>query len=708
MPSSSSDMSLTAPGIQVPKKPANNGPPPLAWRGRSSVYSRNVFVSPIPEESVESTPIRHVSMATNSMAFSTRGSEMAESDILGAFHDSYMSASDDDDDDDHDGDNNSKEEWRSVESSIPYPESLVRQASLGKRGKPSLRMISGKPSNELMSISPSENPRSPPKSPSDVAAAVGGSYLDTHHSDKSNESNIGKKTSNPSHPRESSLDSGSVDFDNAPIILDESSMSPIESSGDPSDGLRNYATRNPGFGAKVPENRRPPWLNMDAVKGAEARGSLTSLPDLIRRATQLASNLDRGKTASRLGLWEFMNPSGESKAHPSNPDGRRGSGSLSDMLASFPPPRNDTPDQRQTLWPFSPNEKLGGGRRDWKPLQTPTPTQTPTPNKRNRRCCGMRLWVFLLLCTVVLILVVAAIVIPIVLIVIPRNKSHSASVVATNSCPTTLPCSNGGVSVLSNNVCTCVCIDGFYGRQCGQSGDSNCTTQAAVDAVLKSNSVTVGSALPAVFNESSSIFNISLNETEILGLFSTNDVSCTDQNALVSFASNGSTEANANNIRVNANQTAKPLSVATPGPKANVVAQRDAASLVTSDGILFQPTSSSNPTSTTSRTSHTSSANPTCTSVPVKVIEFSRVAVLYILGQTRSMTDAFDAQTDIAIFLNENWSENVGTSTPMDMNMTSMTLPVSFALNFVNFTITSDNGTVVGGGTNKTTSSSKH
>jgi hypothetical protein len=40
---------------------------------------------------------------------------------------------------------------------------------------------------------------------------------------------------------------------------------------------------------------------MDAVRDAEARGSLTSLPDLIRRATRLAAMMDRGKRpASRL------------------------------------------------------------------------------------------------------------------------------------------------------------------------------------------------------------------------------------------------------------------------------------------------------------------------------------------------------------------------------------------------------------------------
>jgi hypothetical protein len=56
----------------------------------------------------------------------------------------------------------------------------------------------------------------------------------------------------------------------------------------------------PGF-TRLSAIRRPPRLDIDAVRDAEARGSLTSLPDLIRRATKLAAMMDRGKRpASRL------------------------------------------------------------------------------------------------------------------------------------------------------------------------------------------------------------------------------------------------------------------------------------------------------------------------------------------------------------------------------------------------------------------------
>jgi hypothetical protein len=47
--------------------------------------------------------------------------------------------------------------------------------------------------------------------------------------------------------------------------------------------------------------RRPPKLDIDAVRAAEARGSMTSLPDLIKRATRLAAMIEKGKRpASRF------------------------------------------------------------------------------------------------------------------------------------------------------------------------------------------------------------------------------------------------------------------------------------------------------------------------------------------------------------------------------------------------------------------------
>lgn len=78
------------------------------------------------------------------------------------------------------------------------------------------------------------------------------------------------------------------------------------SSGSPS----NFRT---GQGSSANRNRnsttnRGLRIDMDAVREAESRGSLTSLPDLIRRATQLAAMIDKGRrpTSRMDNLTDFL------------------------------------------------------------------------------------------------------------------------------------------------------------------------------------------------------------------------------------------------------------------------------------------------------------------------------------------------------------------------------------------------------------------
>lgn len=64
--------------------------------------------------------------------------------------------------------------------------------------------------------------------------------------------------------------------------------------------LPSNAPRESGF-SRLSAIRRPPRLNIDAVREAEARGSLTSLPDLIKRATRLAAMMNRGERPGSRG-----------------------------------------------------------------------------------------------------------------------------------------------------------------------------------------------------------------------------------------------------------------------------------------------------------------------------------------------------------------------------------------------------------------------
>jgi hypothetical protein len=71
--------------------------------------------------------------------------------------------------------------------------------------------------------------------------------------------------------------------------------------------------------------RRPPKLDIEAVRRAEERGSITSLPDLIRRATRLATMIDSGKRpASRFdNLNDFFDDKGQTRGGDKENSGKK-------------------------------------------------------------------------------------------------------------------------------------------------------------------------------------------------------------------------------------------------------------------------------------------------------------------------------------------------------------------------------------------------
>ena len=155
----------------------------------------------------------------------------------------------------------------------------------------------------------------------------------------------------------------------------------------------------------LPEaRRRPPKLDIDAVRDAEARGSLTSLPDLIRRATKLATNLDRGRTASRLGMNFFDGLDPAERALAVENANRRQS-SVSDMLSAFPAPG--------TPGPFDRFSKL---QHSQLPSESDAGEVALQPKKR--KCCGMPVWLFVVLMLILFLLIVAAVLVPVVLLII--------------------------------------------------------------------------------------------------------------------------------------------------------------------------------------------------------------------------------------------------------------------------------------------------
>ena len=185
--------------------------------------------------------------------------------------------------------------------------------------------------------------------------------------------------------------------------------------------LLGLGINKPGMSSKVPLTRRPPKLDIDVVRNMEARGSTTSLTELIRRATKLASNLDRGKTASRLGMLDFGSQERLGKFAPGNRDS-----TMSDMLSSFPAPAAGGTPRRDTMWPLGEKDRYLD--------------QEGRNSNEKRRCCGMSLPVALVVLIVLVILIAAAVLIPIFLILVP--KQHQSTGPDLSWCAQSYPCLN--------------------------------------------------------------------------------------------------------------------------------------------------------------------------------------------------------------------------------------------------------------------------
>lgn len=135
---------------------------------------------------------------------------------------------------------------------------VVRSASIGKRGKPHIVMHKSTPSAGTTE-------------PTDWAPAQENPFAD------------GTGLANAS-----SSDS---------LRVPSKSSTPLSAAASSSESLqsRRAMAPPPGMGySRLSAIRRPPRLDMEAVEKAQARGSITSLPDLIRRATRLAAIIDRG------------------------------------------------------------------------------------------------------------------------------------------------------------------------------------------------------------------------------------------------------------------------------------------------------------------------------------------------------------------------------------------------------------------------------
>ncbi|KAH7405894.1 hypothetical protein DE146DRAFT_608436 [Phaeosphaeria sp. MPI-PUGE-AT-0046c] len=642
------------PAMQQTRRMPSLGPPPSARRGPSSYYTQMSYVSPIAEESdtrSDALRSRHGSYASSNV-FPNNPDDLYSNDDLFSDDDSTITS---------ERGNISPAEHDDRRGLVQQSPALLRQASLGRRTKPSLMTIKS---------------------------------VDTH-SDRKVESK-GKQDGTRAGARAIGIGGGT-----AYGAKDGPSSSSVSLTS-----LRNMqlaeAPDMDSFGGPIYEEprakglladragmRRPPRLDMDAVRDAEARGSLTSLPDLIRRATRLAANLDRGKTASRLGL-DFWEAGAPEKKDP------RQSG-LSDMLAAFPPPGQDTPTSRISKWPSARGASRAGATDS---------AMSNEKSKRRRRCCGMPLWTFITLLIVLLFIIAAAVVIPIVLVVIPnQNKANNNNSVSEgqgngngnnnsgitsnapvrpaptlapgmNQCDGVITCQNGGVSILNaDRTCNCVCINGFTGSTCTNNDATGCTT-TSIDGAA--NNATMGTAISRLIGNTAAELRIPLNSTRVLSLFSELSLSCAAQNALITFNGLASRSELHQLHSVNVETTLEPsrsiplLHHPHPLHVPELKAKRQAIGGPGAPGPVRVAQPSATPTQPVSSN--------------VKALDFARVGVLYALQETGELNVAAKAQEGIQSFLTSNRNGNAGSS---NINLGP------FKMDLVRLTITYNNGTTL-------------
>ncbi|KAF6222957.1 hypothetical protein HO133_001008 [Letharia lupina] len=302
--------------------------------------------------------------------------------------------------------------------------------------------------------------------------------------------------------------------------------------------------------------KRPPNLNLKATK--EGRDSATSLPELIRRATKLASNLDRGKTASRLGMLDMLNAK-EKESRERAGKGSRTS-SISDILATFPSPSPTTPTgQRPSGWP------------------------TPSPHGKS-------------------------------------NLSRAQTV-------------NYGSST------------GHRRLTCNTPGDSSCTTSdvpvTGTTGAYKNS--TLGSSIPRLLTAAESNYSIPITSYTLLSLFSASNLSCSSENALVTFNSQSqrrdldlpllSSESHFHHRpRILDLEEVVALPTRTHHHPSHILEARGAAQ--TSENIVFAAPTGDVPPAAASSVPASTTDEKTVTST---VLDFARTAVLFIFQETSSL-----------------------------------------------------------------------
>ncbi|PFH58467.1 hypothetical protein XA68_13625 [Ophiocordyceps unilateralis] len=500
----------------VPPRRSALGPPPSSRRGMSSMYSNLSFVSPIPEESPRKEsprPRSHESYASSAAIPETWGTGSAlpsPGESSDFFDDSVSDKS--------------------------------RDSTLEDFGDESKLFFEESPESKDHALPAPSKPPSGPMPPPPASLVPGG----------------------PFRNGTGYIETPTTSFINPPSVVSQASI-PEGNSLTPDAILQAYAAASlsepqPAANGPLSSNRFS-YLRSQRpdTRTTDERGSMTSLPDLIRRATTLASMIDKGtRPGSRVGDPNMFAaaaaaPTSYSSANEKSTsvsmtatESRDGDSSLSDMLAAFPPPAQTPPrnenGSRDSL--AAPNV----WRSQSDPSGPSSSSRTLSPfssqqrsdfgKKRGRRCCGMPLWLFLLLIFLLICIIVVAIVVPVELLVVRKRGNQNLKPDQNiNDCRKFLKCLNGGTNVLSPGSCSCICTNGFTGSDCSIAGSQGCTSTNLVsqNGSTRIEDVTIGGALPRLIVDAEQTFGVPLSGAVIVGKVNEANLSCAGQNALVTF-----------------------------------------------------------------------------------------------------------------------------------------------------------------------------
>ena len=626
----------------------NLGPPPSARKGGSSYYSQNSFVPPIPEEMSET----HSSYASSQVFAESWGDGPP---------DYYMGGGIDEEDEDHSQGGTSGR--GSSAGDHDDSSGLVRK---GSQGKPHMPVLETVESGDESDRGPRGMRELDWQARQDERWRTGASGTDPigRHDFR------GDERLNPQFYSGYESDANFLDSPRTqspmPNLNAQSQLgvnqyfgtpSPTASPIDPRIGqilghlekggaLASSGTTTPSRAPSMTEKefKRPPRLNLEGSKEGPGRGSATSLPELIRRATKLASNLDRGKTASRVGMLDLINA--KEKEKESREKAANGDGSISEILATFPSPSPRTPTaHRPPGWPTpSPHGKSALSR-----AQTPGNSSSVSRSQRRRKCCGLPVWAFVLLMIIILLLIAAAVIIPITLVVIPREHRNNSPDLST--CQSTLPCAHGGSSIVVNNKCRCICSNNFLGSSCNTPADLDCTSidVSGPSPTTSYHGATLGDSIPQILNSAQANFSIPITSYTVLSLFSAANLSCASENALVTFGQQPQRRDTAQllllDTELRPDSIPLPLEeILTPPTKTHRHSSRTLharGSAQTTNGIIFAAPSVDTgggvapATSTAGVTSPSSSSNQK--PITQRVLDFARTAVLFIFQETSSL-----------------------------------------------------------------------